>query len=150
MKLYFDECCSRKLAKEIKAFYATDHPDLETCHVLDFYDCATAESTWLQPLHDDRAWIAITNDHGRNPKKEKFHAVCKALGITYIVLTPRLINAGYAEHYKALIAVWPQILKLHMLPPGTRARLGFEDKKSGLRTYALRDGQRRLRFPDSN
>jgi PIN like domain len=105
VKLYFDECCSRKLAKEVNALHAVDYPDLETCHVLDFYDRATAESTWLQPLHDDRAWIAITNDHGRNPKKEKFHAVCKALGITYVVLTPALISAGYAEHYKAINAV---------------------------------------------
>ena len=106
MKLYFDECCSRRLAKEIKSLHSINHPDLETCHVLDFYDRATAESTWLQPLHDDRAWIVITNDHGRNPKKEKFHAVCRALGITHVVMTPTLINAGYDEHKNALIAAW--------------------------------------------
>jgi len=150
VKLYFDECCSRKLAKEIKAFYAADHPDLETCHVLDFYDRATAESTWLQPLTEDRAWIAITNDHGRNPKKEKFHAVCKALGITYVVLTPGLIKAGYAEHFDALVSVWPELLMLHTLPPGSRVSLGFQDTKGASRTYALRMRQRKLRFQTSN
>ncbi len=106
--------------------------------------------TWLQPLHDDRAWIVITNDHGRNSKKEKFHAVCKALGITYVVLTPGLINAGYAEHFNALVGVWTQLLMLYTLPPGTRVSLGFEDTKKGSRTYALRTGQRRLRFSTSN
>jgi len=150
MKLYFDECCSRRLAKEIKSFYAVDYPDLTTCHVLDFYDPATADSTWLEPLQEDRSWIVITNDHGRNPKKEKFHAVCTALGITYVVLTPSLIRAGYTEQKNALTSIWTQLLRLHVLPPGTRLRLGFEDTKKGIRTYALRIGQKKLALPPSD
>lgn len=150
MKLYFDECCSRKLPKEIKDHFSADHADLETSHVLDFYDRATAESTWLQPLNEDRAWIVITNDHGRNSKKEKFHTVCKTLGITYVVLTPALINAGYAEHCNALVAVWPDLLMLHTLPPGTRVSLGFDDSKDGVRTYALRMKHKKVKFPTSN
>jgi hypothetical protein len=146
MKLYFDECCSRKLAKEIKSIY----PDVETCHVLDFYNPSTAESTWLQPLHDDRSWIVISNDHGRNPKKEKFPAVCKALGITHVLLTPALIHAGYDEQKKALMAVWDEILKLHSLPPGTGVRLGFETPRKGPRTYSLKIGQKKLMLPTSN
>jgi len=138
MRLYFDECCSKRLAKELKDFYSIDHPDLVTAHVLDFYDPGTAESTWLQPLQEDRSWIAITNDHGRNPKKEKFHAVCRLLGITHVVMTPGLIKAGYSEHKNAITTVWPLLLKLHALPPGTGVRLGFEDQKSGKRTYALK------------
>jgi hypothetical protein len=149
VKLYFDECCSRKLAKEIKDRFLGDHSDLETTHVLDFYDRATAESTWLQPLNEDRAWIAITNDHGRNSKKEKFHTVCKTLGITYVVLTPALISAGYKEHYNALCAVWDDLLKLHTLPPGSRVSLGFDDSKTDVRTYVLRMGQKKVRFPTS-
>ncbi|PYL16278.1 MAG: hypothetical protein DMF46_03525 [Verrucomicrobia bacterium] len=144
MRLYFDECCSRRLARELKSFYSVDYPDLETCHVLDFYDPGTTESTWLQPLHDDRSWIVITNDHGRNPKKEKFHAVCRVLGITHVVMTPSLINAGYTEQKNALTAVWGQLLKLHGLPPGTKVRLGFEDLKKAIRTYALKIGGKSL------
>ncbi len=144
MRLYFDECCSRRLARELKALYSADYPDLETCHVLDFYNPSTAESTWLQPLHDDRSWIAITNDHGRNSKKEKFHAVCLALGITYVVMTPALIEAGYDEQKNALVTVWDQLPELSMLPPGTKITLGFEDSKSGIRTYALRVGGKLL------
>jgi hypothetical protein len=138
MRLYFDECCSRRLARELRAFYSVDYPDLETCHVLDYYDPGTAESTWLQPLHEDRSWIAITNDHGRNPKKEKFHAVCALLGITHVIMTPGLINAGYTEQKNALTAVWSQLVRLHSLPPGTGVRLGFETLKSGVKTYALK------------
>jgi hypothetical protein len=138
MRLYFDECCSRRLAKELKDFYSVDNPDLETSHVLDFYDPGTAESTWLQPLQDDRSWIVITNDHGRNPNKEKFHSVCRLLGITHVVMTPCLINAGYSEQKNALTAVWPLLLRLHGLPPGTGVRLGFEDSKRGKRSYALK------------
>jgi hypothetical protein len=142
--IYFDECRSRPLSRELRSFYAADYPDLETRHVLDFYNPATAESTWLQPLQDDRSWIVITNDHGRNPKKEKFHAVCVALGITYVVMTPGLINAGVGEHWNALMAVWDQLLKLHLLPPGTKVRLGYEDLESGIRTYVLRVGKKTL------
>jgi hypothetical protein len=150
VKLYFDECCSPKLARELKSRFAQDHPDLETCHVLDFYKPSTAESTWLQPLYDDPSWIVITNDHGRNSKKEKFHAVCRNLGITYVVLTPGLINAGYSEHYNSLAAVWQELLQLHSLPPGTRVKLGFDETKDGVRSYALRVRQRKTPFPTSN
>jgi hypothetical protein len=144
MRLYFDECCSRPLSRELKSFYSADYPDLETCHVRDFYDPATAESTWLQPLQNDRSWVVITNDHGRNPKKEKFHAVCAALGITYVAMTPGLIKAGVAEHRNALKAVWDQLSQLHLLPPGTKVRLGYNDLKGGVRTYVLRVGKRLL------
>lgn len=145
MKLYFDECCSTRLPRELKEYYLSDCADLETCHVLDFYDRSTAESTWLQPLQDDRAWIVITNDHGKNSKKEKFQIVCKTLGITHAVMTAGLINAGYAEQKKALMAVWDDLLKLHTLPPGTGVRLGFDDTKKG---YALRIRQRKVKFPN--
>jgi len=143
MRLYFDECCSRPLSKELKSLFAADYPELELCHVLDFYDAATAESTWLQPLQADRSWIVITSDHGRNPKKEKFHAVCNALGITYVAMTPGLINAGYDEHRNALITVWSELPNLYLLPPGTKVRLGYQDLKSG-RTYVLRVGKKIL------
>jgi predicted nuclease of predicted toxin-antitoxin system len=139
MKLYFDECCSPRLPRVLKEAFS----GLETCHVLDFYDRGTAESKWLQPLHDDRSWIVITNDRSRNPKKEKFHLVCAALGITHVVLTPTLINAGYDEQKAALLAVFDQLTTLHNLPPGTRVRLGFKESKVA-GSYALRVGGKLL------
>jgi len=145
VKLYFDECCSRRLSRELKQYYVEQGSiDLDVSHVLDFYDPATAESTWLQPLQDDRTWIPVTNDHGRNPKREKFHAVCTALGITYVVLTPTLIDAGYDEQKNALIAVWDQLHLLYRLPPGTKVTLGYGDPDGDTKTYCLRVKQKLL------
>ena len=140
MRLYFDECTSRRLARELKTFYAVDYPDLEMAHVLDFYDPGTGDSTWLQPLQEDRSWIVITNDRGRNPKKEKLPLICAQLGITHVVMTPALINAGYSEHKSALVAVWKELLELHRLPAGSRTKLGFEDLKGGVRRFAISVG----------
>jgi hypothetical protein len=144
MRLYFDECCSRRLPKELKEFYAADYPDLETCHVLDFYDAGTGDSHWLKPLQENKLWIVITKDHGRNAKKEKLPVVCKQFGITHIAMSPTIINAGYSVHKNALVSVWEQLSELYKLPPGTQVKLCIGTMKGDVKRFELRVGGKLL------
>lgn len=142
MRLYFDECCSKRLARELKEFYAVEYPSLETAHVLDNYNAGTGDSDWLKPLRDQEPWIVITQDHGRDAKKEKLPVICKELGVTHVAFSSAIIDGGYTVHKAALVAVWGWLAELHKLPPGTHARLTVGMAKGGVKRYELRvDGK---------
>jgi len=95
LRLLFDECCSPKLTKELAVFYRTDYPEIEVHHVLDDYSPSTGDSHWLAPLKDQKDWIVITKDMGRDGSKERLPFLCKGWGITHVVMTASLIKGGY-------------------------------------------------------
>lgn len=141
MQLYFDECCSRGLSRELKALFVVDDPELIIVHVLDFYDSGTGDSTWLDSLKSNKEWIVITQDHGRKGK-EKLPKICKELGITHVAFSPSIIRGGYSIQKEALMAVWSQLRELHRLPPGTKVKLTPGTTKGGVIRYELRvDGK---------
>ena len=123
MRLYFDECCSRRMAGEIKQFFSEDYPDLHTAHVLEFYSPGAKDSKWLKALEEDRSWIVLTQDLGRGRDKEKLPLICKDLKITHVCFTPFMIRAGYSIQKRAIVSKWSDIIKLQALPRGTRAQL---------------------------
>src|SRR6266478_5775442 len=144
MRLYFDECCSRRMARELKEFFSSDYPDLETAHVLDSYDQGAHDRKWLQVLQDDRSWIVITQDHGKDPKKEKLPVICQQLGITHVAFSPIIIKSGYSIQKMALVTVWPQLYELSRLPKGTHVRLTMIQGKGGVPRYVLTVGSKPL------
>jgi hypothetical protein len=137
MRLYFDECCCRRLPRELKEFFAIDYPDLITAHVLDFYEAGAWDSRWLDPLKEDKSWIVITQDLGRNPNKEKLPVICRSLGITHIGFSPAIISSGYSVQKAALVTIWPQLVNLAKLPLGTHVRLSIVHGKGGIPRYEL-------------
>lgn len=137
MRLYFDECCSRRLAKELQEFFRADYPELETAHILDFYRAGTWDSTWLKPLQDDPSWIVITQDLGADPKKEKLPVICQKLGITFIAFGPAINHGGYSLQKRALVAVWGQMKTVETLPRGTRVKIEMQQARGGGERYFL-------------
>ncbi len=138
LRLLFDECCSRKLARELGEFYRVDYPGLEIAHVLDAYARGTDDPDWLAPLRGDRSWIVITKDVGSKSPRHKLPLICREWGITHVALTAALINAGFTAHKNALVAVWPQLFFLSRLPPGTQVKLGFRHLVGAPPAYELR------------
>jgi PIN like domain len=144
MQLYFDECCSKRFKDDLRAFFAEDFPDLRVSHVLDHYNPGTGDSTWLKPL-EDKSVIVITADIGRDPSKEKLPLICKKLGVTHIVFSSTLINAGYTKQKSAIAAVWQQIVEqVPRLPRGTKVKLGLRSIRGGDERFELRIGHRSL------
>jgi hypothetical protein len=145
MRLYFDECCSKRFKDDLRAFFAEDFPDLEVSHVLDYYDSGTGDSTWLKPLQEDPSIIVVTADVGRDPSKEKLPFVCKKMGITHIAFTATLINSGYTKQKSAIASVWEQIIEqIPRLPRGTKVKLGLRSLRGGEERFELRIGHRSL------
>ena len=133
LKLLFDECCSKRLPRDLQSLY----PDIQTRHVLDNYSPSTADSVWLELLRNDKSWLVVTKDLGRDPKKERLHLICREWKITHLAFTAALISAGGEAHKNALISVWSQLSLLQTLPGGTRVKLGFGKMKAGVQTHVL-------------
>jgi len=129
-KLFFDECCSKKLARKIKDIYDECYPKLETKHLSEFCSTGTDDQDWLARLEKD--WIVLTADRGRDSRKQKLPTICGRLGITHISMTPVLLNAGYRAQKQALLSCWPEILKTPQLPKGTRVSFGYRAINRGL------------------
>lgn len=144
LRLLFDECCSRQMARELLEFYRSDHPGLEVRHVLENFKPGTRDPVWLAPLRADRSWIVITKDSGKNSSKLRLPMICRAWKITHVALTPALIQAGFTAHKAALSAIWPHLPELHRLPRGTRLRLGFDAMRGAMPSYTLRIGAQAL------
>jgi hypothetical protein len=125
----------------LKQFFAIDFPFFEYHHVLDNYSPSTDDRVWLTPLREEKDWIVITKDSGRDLKTEPLPTICRELKITHVGLTGTLINAGYTAQKLALTTVWPQMPLLLQLQVGTKLRLGCDDFR-GVRSYRMRIGQK--------
>ncbi len=141
LRLFLDECCSSRLVEDLRGFFAIDYPDTEIIHLAKSFPRGTDDSVWLSQL--DPEWIVVTKDVGR-AANSKLPVICKARGITHVVFTAAVINAGYSAQKAALAACWEQLFLLRKLPGGTAVKLGFENKCSGARLYHLRIGGRSL------
>lgn len=144
LKLLFDECCSRRLPRELLAFYQRDHPDLQMRHLMDDWTPGTPDSQWLEALRDDPSWIVVTKDAGKNSAPEKLPLICREWGITHVVFTAGIISKGFASQKNAIAAVWEQLFLLHRLPPGSQVKLGEASRKGARIGFELRVGQKSL------
>lgn len=131
-KLFFDECCSKKLARRIVEIYSECYPDLQTKHLSEFCEPGTDDEDWIPLLEKEQDWIVITADRGRDARKQKLPLICARLKITHISMTPVLKNAGYKAHKQALLSVWPEIIQLQSLPKGTKVSFGYRMINRGL------------------
>jgi len=133
IKLFFDECCSKKLARKIVEIYDECYPGIQTKHLFDFFIPGTPDGDWLPFLESDKDWVVLTADRGKKgDKNQKLPLICAQLGISHISITPQLKNAGYKAHKQALLSVWPQIINIPLIPKGTRVSLGFKMVNQGL------------------
>lgn len=124
-KLFFDECCSKRLARRIVEIYSECYPEIQTKHLFDFWAPGADDPDWIAFLQKEKDWIVITADRGKDPKKQKLPLICAKLKVTHISLTPALCHAGYKEHKQALLSLWPQIMKSPLAPKGTKISLGY-------------------------
>lgn len=132
LQLFFDECCSKRLPRKLLEVYLEDYPNIKTQHLTDFVKAGTGDSDWLALLEQEKHWIVVTTDRGKDAKKPKLPVLCSRLGITFISMTPALMNDGYKAHKQALLTVWPQLIRVPLLPKGTRVSLGYHMYNKGL------------------
>ena len=70
-KLFFDECCSKRLARKIVEIYQECYPDLVTKHISEFCGQGKDDDDWIPLLEKEKDWIILTADRGKDAKKQK-------------------------------------------------------------------------------
>jgi hypothetical protein len=146
MRLFFDECCSPRLPRDLKEFFEIDYPDLQVAHLRDWYNPGNPDSTWLENLKQDGDWIVVTQDSGKQSNKDKLPVICRELGITNLAFGPIVINGGYSLQKRAIVTLWPLIIRLPELQKGSHVRLTIVHGKKAIPRFELMFGGRPLRF----
>lgn len=124
-KLFFDACLSKKLPRLVLSVFGEDCENLQIKHLSDFFQQPDDDCDWLPLLEQDKEWVVITADRGKDRKKEQLPVLCSRLGISHISMTPAFHRAGYLAHKHAMLSLFPQIVCVQRLPKGTRVSLGF-------------------------
>jgi PIN domain-containing protein len=126
IKLFFDACLSKKLPRLILSVFGEDYENLQVKHLTDYFQQNDDDGDWLPLLEQDKDWIVITADRGKDPKKEQLPVLCSQLGISHIAMTPSFHQSGYLTHKHAVLSLFPQIICMGHLPKGTKVTMGFK------------------------
>lgn len=128
LKLFLDECLSSDIVQSLRGFLCSDYPNLEIDHLADYFSRGEGDDVWIPKLQRDHDWIVVTKDDGRDPKKPKLPDICRALGITHVVISESIVTNTELKH--ALVTVMPQLLQCTRVPKGTQVRLNVHTLKS--------------------
>jgi hypothetical protein len=79
VKLFFDACLSKKLPRVIQSVYGEDFTGIQIKHLTDYFQQDDDDGDWLPLLEQDKDWIVITADRGKDPKKAKLPVLCSQL-----------------------------------------------------------------------
>lgn len=120
IRLFFDECIGRTIIEDIQPFLGHSPFEFELAHIFDHYTKGEWDENWLPGLEKD--WIVITADRGKRgglKKGRKLPAVCRALGITHIMLGPSVSQKSSFDKMNAIIGVWAQLPTVQAAPSGS-------------------------------
>jgi hypothetical protein len=126
LKLFFDQCLSKRLAQNLLDVFGEDYPDLQTKHLSEIFANDTSDAVWLPQLAEEENWIVVTSDQGRESKKPQLPILCADLKITHLVISGKILSAGLMGHKHAFYCMWPLIVKIPLLPKGARIDMKFK------------------------
>lgn len=130
MKLLFDENFGRPLVDALKGLMSFAREKPEISHILALQQPGVKDSEWIPRLADDK-WIVLTGDRGKSAGP-KLPQLCRAYGITHVLLSGSLQSSPQFEKARAVIGVWPALLALPDAPAGTRFALRYSHHRQAM------------------
>jgi hypothetical protein len=121
IKLLFDECVGKPVMERLATWLAAAPEKTLLGHILDYQRQGTHDEVWV-PQVATEGWVVITADRGRRGKRskgEKLPILCRSFGITHVMLSSSIHNRSGFEKCQAILAVWPEIVKLPAAPKGS-------------------------------
>lgn len=121
-KILFDECIPRPVIPPLIEFLnRTSAGDAEVKHLLDLFDEGQKDQDWVPAIAAD-GWIVISGDRasGRRGGGGHLKEVCRAYGVTHVLLSPSLHNSKIQVKSDAIYHFWPRICALAELERGSR------------------------------
>jgi hypothetical protein len=120
VKFFLDNCLSPRYAQSLHILSERDGHAV--VHLMDKFDRAATDPTWIQGLGEERDWVIVSGDT-RILKTPQLKAEWLASGLTAFFLGSGWMNATYWAQVGMLLRWWPGILdQSRLVERGT----GFE------------------------
>lgn len=116
MKLLFDENFGLPLVKALRGLIAFSRELTEAQHIIELQHSGAKDAEWI-PKIAAGGWIVLTADRGRSAGA-KLPQLCRAAGITHVLVSGSLHNRPQFEKARAVLVVWPQLAAMAAEPPG--------------------------------
>ncbi|MBP3954006.1 hypothetical protein J8F10_01670 [Gemmata sp. G18] len=97
----------------------------------DYFSQGIKDGDWIPQLAAEGGWVVISSDGAKQSGRgDKLPDLCRAFGITHIVLSPSLHSKRASEKSGAIANLWTQIESaVSAAVPGTRFVLRYKSKK---------------------
>ena len=127
MKIFFDATFGEPWVMALERFFYT-HKDPKPLfqHIHGFSARGANDDEWFPELLR-REGIVITGDRGN--KKPRLPDLCKTHKKTHIILSGTLQNSTQFNKARAIVVLWPEIVKVFDCPRGSRFQMQTIDKK---------------------
>ena len=89
-------------------------------HIFQVSKPGEEDPEWIPKLDGDK-FIVISGDKGN--KKPRLPQICKKQKITHIILSSTVHHSSKFERARAIIMLWPQILRTFDAKPGSRFQI---------------------------
>lgn len=106
-RFLFDENIGRPVMEAVRA--AVDSKS-EFVHISELTGAGTSDEDWITMLGGDPSWVVLTADGGKkSPTGQKLPEMLRAVGIKFVLFSPKMHNLKMNDKQAILIAIWNEI-----------------------------------------
>ena len=134
----------RPLVKAMEPLLVTYHEPVVVKHVLDFQGQGETDDKWVPRLAAED-WIVISCDRGKQFGGPKLPALCQHFKVTHVLVSGTLHGKKQFEKARAVITVWPELVKLTTAVKGTRFSLRMGPSVNAILVELNADGKQVVR-----
>jgi hypothetical protein len=124
LKLLLDENIGRPITESIASILWWHESRPVVKHLLDIEQSGIRDSQWLKRLASE-GWVVMTADRAKRCGGDKLPQICLQFGITHILIGGTLHNQKQFEKARAIIYLWPEILRTFKAKKGSRYSLRY-------------------------
>jgi hypothetical protein len=118
----------------LRPFLEKSGVSLKTYSVVEIQRSGIADKVWIPKIASEGGWIVVSADRGKSNREkfsEKLPYLCRAHRVTHVLLSARVHELTLFAKGQALVAIWPEFLKVKSALAGTRFMLKKRDRGDG-------------------
>ena len=125
MKIIFDATFGEGWVDDLRTFFRSHkEPRPRFQHIHDVFNRDVADDVWI-PKFAEIDCLVVSGDAGR--RKPRLPAICKQYKKTHIILSPTLQRCNKFTQARAVIVVWPDIVRATDAAAGSRFQIQTVD-----------------------
>ncbi|MBS0657720.1 MAG: hypothetical protein JSR82_05660 [Verrucomicrobia bacterium] len=124
MKLLFDENFGRPLVGALAEVVKFSREPHELRHIGELRTLGGPDDEWI-PQIAGGDWLVVSGDRGKQGGP-KLPRLCLEAGVTHVLVSGRMHNSPQFEKARAVLSVWPELMKAAEGPRGERYSLRYQ------------------------